>query len=87
MSTFRDNLVRDIGLPPDVAARSLMEADKLLQDISKKSLLALPGKKLSNVKTHRYKDGWSPCLVALEAHCRAISRIAYRLRGFGKGKW
>ena len=87
VSTFQDNLVRDIGQPPDVATLSMMEADKLLQDISEKSLLALPGTKLSNVKTHRYKDGWSPCLVALEAHCRAISRIAYRLRGFGKGKW
>ena len=25
--------------------------------------------------------------MALEAHCRAISRIAHHLRGFGKGKW
>ena len=87
MSTFQYNLVRDIGLLPDVAALSLLEADKLLQDISTKSLKAQPGEKLSNIQTHRYKDGWSPCLVALEAHCRAISRIAYRLRGFGKGKW
>ena len=43
--------------------------------------------KLSNIKTHRYKDGWSPCLVALEAHCHAMSRIAYHMRGFGKGRW
>ena len=64
-----------------------MEADTLLQDISSKSALALPGKKLSNIKTYRYKDGWIPCLGALEAHCCAISRIAYHLRGFGKGKW
>ena len=69
-------LVRELGQLPDVAALSVLEAGELLHDISKKSLLALPGKKLSNIKTHRYKDGWSPCLVALEAHCRAISRIA-----------
>ena len=30
---------------------------------------------------------WNPCLVALEAHCRAISRIAYHLRSFGTGRW
>ena len=25
--------------------------------------------------------------MALEAHCRAISRNAYHLRGLGKGRW
>ena len=59
----------------------------MLKKIADKSLAALPGKALSNIKVHKYKDGWSPCLVALEAHCRAISRIAYHLRGFGKGRW
>ena len=84
---YQDVLVRDLGHLPEVAGLSMMKADVLLQDISNKSLLALPGKNLSNIKTHRYKDGWSPCLVALEAHCHAISLKAYHLCGFGKGKW
>ena len=87
VSAYQDVLVRDLGQLPDVAALSMLEAGELLHDISKKSLPALPGQKLSNIKTQRYKDEWSPCLVALEAHCRSISRIAYRLSGFGKGKW
>ena len=83
----QEALIRDLGQLPDLAGLSMEVSDSLLQDISNKSLHALPGKKLSNIKTHRYKDGWSPCLVALAAHCRAISRISYHLRGFGKGKW
>ena len=64
----------------------MMEANTLLHDISSKSLLALPGKKLSNMKIRQYKDGWSPCLVILEVQCCANIHIAYHLRGFGKGK-
>ena len=69
VAAYQDELVRNLGQPPDEAALSMQDADELLHAISSKSLLALPGKKLSNIKTHRYKDGWSPCLVALEAHC------------------
>ena len=87
VAAYQEDLVKNLGQLPDVAALSMQEADELLHTISSKSLLALPGKKLSNIKAHRYKDGWSPCLVALEAHCRAILRIAYHLRGFGEGKW
>ena len=64
----------------------MQDADELLHNITAKSLLALPGKKLSNIKTHHHKNRLSPCLVAPEVRCRAISRIAYHLRGFGKGK-
>ena len=87
VAAYQEELVRNLGQLPDVAALSMQEVDELLHAMSSKSLLALPGKKLSNIRTHRNKDDWSSCLVALEAHCRAISRIAYRLRGFGKGKW
>ena len=86
MSEYQETLVRDVDQLPDVAGLSMLEADSLLHGISNKSLLTLPGKKLSNIKAHRYKDGWSPCFVALVAHCRALSRIAYHLHGFGKGK-
>ena len=34
VTSFQDELVRDLGQLPDVAVLSLLEADKLLQDIS-----------------------------------------------------
>ena len=46
VTEYQEVLVRDLGQLPDVAGLSMEEEDSLLQDISNKSLLALPGKKL-----------------------------------------
>ena len=54
---YQDELAKKLGQLADVAGLSMEEVDEPLHDISSKSLLALPGKKLSNIKTHRYKDG------------------------------
>ena len=57
VAAYQDELAKELGQLPDMGGLSMKEADKLLHDISSKSLLPLPGKKLSNIKTHRYIVG------------------------------
>ena len=44
VTEYQEVLVRDLSQMPDVAGLSMMEANSLLQDISNKSMLALPGR-------------------------------------------
>ena len=57
VTEYQERLLRDLGQVPDVAGITMLEVDTPLLDISSKSLASLLGKKLSNIKTHRYKDG------------------------------
>jgi len=87
VTRFQDNLRQAYSPLPDPHATSSYDAGTLLQDLSQKSLAALHPKPGSQILKLKYRDGWSPCLVALDSHSRAISRIVYHLKGVGKGKW
>ena len=66
MEEYTATLLQESERWPAAAALSMADADTFLKEIADKSFAALPGKRLSNVKTYRYKDGWSSCLVAME---------------------
>ena len=67
--------------------RELENPGELLREITALSVRAVPQAPISQLLHMKYRGGWSPILMALDAKLVAITTIIYRIQGIGKGTW